>query len=127
MSFRQYIAIMILITGLCLAGLIAVIYNVDPDTFGWQGLLLFYSALFLSILGIFSVIGVFIRRLFFAQEMEFYRVKNAFRQSFWLGILVVAAGMLQHAKLLSWWNILILIGILAVLEFFFVSYEKSYD
>lgn len=124
MSFKQYIIVMIVATLICWAAFLMVVFNVDPDVTGIAGLILLYVTLLLSLTGTISLIGLLIRRLFNKKQLLVRQVAISFRQAISFAILIVALLFLQSQRLLTWWNLIILLAALTILEFFLISYKK---
>jgi len=112
---------MILATIFCLSALILVIFFVSPIQAGTTGLVVFYTALFLTLVGIFSIFGFVFRFIFKKNEFAHKQVRIAFRQACLLAILVATALFIQSQRLLVWWNLLILIILLSTVEYFFTA------
>lgn len=116
---------MSIIAVICWAGFVSIIYYLNPATAGRAGYLLFYSSIFLATVATLSVFGFSLRRRLLTGELALRQVAITFRQAFWFGLLVVAALGLQARDLLTWWNLLILLVALTVLEFFFLSLRNK--
>jgi hypothetical protein len=127
MSLKKYLILMSLSTLLCCGAWWLVVSMVDPATAGPIGFAIFYLALFFALAGIFALVGFVVRYLFKKDEFAFRQVKVAFRQAIMLALLLVASLMLQARGLLAWWNWLILIVLLTVLEFFFINQKQATD
>jgi len=123
MSLRKYIYLMIFATLICYISLVMVMYYFDPENPAGPSFILFYLSLGLSLVGSFSLIGLFARSVFGRERLIFKDVVTSFRQSFLFAILIVVALILKNLDLLLWWNILVLIGALAFLEIFLMSYK----
>lgn len=116
---------MALATLVCWGAWVVVINNIDPTETGFLGFDFFYFSLFLAITGTLSVIGFFVRKLVLKEELAFRHVAVSFRQGILFAILIVGSLVLQSHKLLTWWNIILFILALTVLEFFFISFKKT--
>lgn len=116
---------MALATLVCWGAWIVVINNIDPTETGFLGFFFFYFSLFLAITGTLSVVGFFIRKLILKEELAFRHVAVAFRQAVLFAILIIGSLILQNHNLLTWWNIILFILALTVLEFFFISFKKA--
>ena len=125
MTFRQYLFWMALSTALCWLGVFAVIQIVDPSEAGVLGVLLFYAALSLALIGTFSALGMVVRAGLHRHEAVSRHVAVSFRQSLLLTVLVVGSLVLQSRSLLTWWNLLLFAGTLTFLEFFLVSFRSA--
>ena len=111
---------MILGTLISIAAFFITVVFINPQTTNLLGLFFFYTSFFLSMLGIFSVAGFFFRVLFFRHEIHIQKVRLAFRQAFWLSLLLVIALLLQSSRILAWWNILILLLAFSIFESMFL-------
>lgn len=125
MTLRIYLIIMIVMTLLCWSAWSTVLFTVDPGLTNWIGLTLFYSSLFLSIVGTATIIGFLLRFVVFKQELAWRIVKEAFRQSFLFALLIVVSLILLSHDLFTWLNLFFLIIGLTILEFFMLSMEKK--
>lgn len=121
MSLFAYIAVMTISTVFSWAAWILVITVVNPATTDWFGIFLFYAAMGSSLTGSFALIGFFLRSLFFRSSDIRSRVWNSFRQGLFFALLIDGFLVMQHAKLLTWYNAAFLIIALTLLEFFSIS------
>jgi hypothetical protein len=116
MTIKKYLGLITLGTLACWTAFVLVIMNLDPNTGSWIIFMSFYTTLFLALLGTFAVLGMGIRLVLLRQEEPLEQVLIAFRQSFSFAFLVVASLFLQSQDLLQWWNILMLIAALTLVE-----------
>lgn len=124
MTLKQYLVLMTLATGLCATAFGFVVVSIDPLTASFWGIALFYASFFLSVLGIFSLIGFAIESMLFNREtIVFRKVRKSFRQGVLFATLLCVVLWLAHAQLLFWWTIVLLAIGLSLLEFVF-SREK---
>ena len=115
---------MLLGTAICWAAWAVVINTVNPETTNNIGFLLFYSSLFLALVGSSAVIGFLSRFILLRQELVFRQVVISFRQSFLFAAVIIASLVLQSFKMLTWYNAWFLVAALTVLEFFLISYKR---
>ncbi len=101
-----------------------VMKYLDPQSTGFLGLLLFYVAVFLSVTGTLTIFGFTWRMFRFKDEVLFRHMTQAFRQGAMLALVVVGALFLEAQKLLTWWNLGLLILGLTLLEFFWLSVKR---
>lgn len=125
MTLKKYLLLMFLATLICWLSFGVVVYFVDPTLTNWFGFLIFYLSLFLSLVGSLSLLGFIVRFIVNKNEFAFKQVITAFRQSILFAFLVSAALFLQSYRLVSWWNFLILIILLTVIEFLFIARENK--
>ncbi|MFH1890890.1 MAG: hypothetical protein ABIJ91_05010 [Candidatus Kuenenbacteria bacterium] len=119
MTLKKYLIYMALATLFCAIAWFEVLFFVNPLSTGPIGFVLFYLSLFLTLWGIFSIIGFLARYIFKKNEFAYNHVKTSFRQGFLFSLLLAGSSFLQSYKLLVWWNLLLLIGLLAIVEYFF--------
>ncbi len=98
-----------------------IVFNINPETAGVFGFTLFYSSLFLALVGAFSLIGLGVRRVFKKHDLEFRQVRISFRQGVWFSFFFVGALFLQSQEILTLTNGLLSILALTVIELFFLS------
>jgi predicted MFS family arabinose efflux permease len=121
MSLKRYLIIMSLSTLLLWLAWGLVIIFIDPVTGGIMGVSLFYISLFLALTGSFSVIGFFVRSRFAKkEEVLFNQVGVSLRHAILFSVLITGSLLLQSNRLLTWWNALIFIVILIVIESLFM-------
>ena len=106
---------------LVFAGLLGLsLIRIDPRTTQWIGLVAVTGALLLFFWSLFGTLLLAHRT---------WRKKNwgaavSLRQASFFSILAVTALYLQKFDLLTWWNIGIMIAIVALLEIFFIGKER---
>ncbi len=131
MSARIFSFLIMLSTAISFISWLMIIFYFDPEKIGFFGFILFYLCLFLWLCGFIFLSSNFLKRKFFRKQLMYYRVRNSARHAIFFSILILTWALLKSQGLFRWWNILILIMILTVLEFFFISYQKqqrpSYD
>jgi hypothetical protein len=125
MTLKAYLTIMAVATIAAWSLLGYLIYTVNPFATNLAGLLLFYSALFVALTGLSSILGFIIRFAALKQALLFRIVATAFRQSFLFAFLICAALFLLSKNLFSWTNLVLLAVSLAVLEFFIAGWLKA--
>lgn len=127
MTLRSYLFLMILATIISALGLAVVLVTVDPWATNWLGFGLFYAALFLTVMGVFSILGFVIRFVALRQELVEHSVIISFRQAFLAAFLVNAVLVLLSRGLFSWLNVLLLIIGFSILEFFLISFSADHQ
>jgi len=125
MTLKQYLLGMIAGTLVSWGALSLVINYLNPELAGNMGLAFLYLSLFLSIAGTVTLIGFTWRFFLHKDEMLYRQVSVSFRQGVMIGLAVVIALFLQANKLLTWWNLLLLIIGLTVLEFLALSARRQ--
>ena len=125
MTLKQLILIVTLATIFCWLIWGMVLFQVDPSTSDMPGFFLFYFSLFFSLLGSAFLVSFGVRKIFNKLDMEYKLVGVSFRQSCFFALTGVGVLFLQSKNLLTWWNILLLVIGLGILELFFLSYRKN--
>lgn len=125
MTLKQLLIIVATATAICGVSLAFVIFNVDPTASGALGLLLFYASVFFTLLGLFFIIMSSIRKLKNKTELEHIIVASSFRQSFFFSLIVIGGLFLQSKHFLTWWNMIILVVAIGLMEYFFLSFKRE--
>lgn len=125
MSLKNYLLTMAGASLLSWAIFIFILNFTSPETTSWIIFALFYFSLFLSLSGIFSILGFIVRQKMFHKNLAFYSVKASFRQSFLFSFLLVSILFMLAQNLFSWLNISLLILILAIIEYILINEKKS--
>lgn len=122
MTLRHYLIVMGGATLISWFAWALVLMNTNPFEATFLIYLIFYASLFVSLVGTVSTVGLAIQIWFFKQDSpQFRQVKKTFRQGIFLAMLLVVALFLESQRLLTWWNIALLILAFTFFELFFVS------
>jgi hypothetical protein len=125
MTLGKYLFLMLIGTIFCLCALSLVVFFINPETAGAFGIIIFFLSTFFAIVGGASIIGFLIRYFLNPKQFSHIQVSDSFRQSIWIALLVVISMYLMSQGIARWWNLLLLILILASLEMFCVSMKKN--
>ena len=125
MSLRAYLALMGFGTLIAAATFFLILFRVDPANAGFLGFCLFYLSMFLAVAGALSILGFVIRVFSHRGEMLSRLVALSFRQAVLLAALAVGALALHAHGLLSWWNSILLVAAVTIVEFLFIPLEKK--
>ena len=125
MTLKQYLVFMSLATIVAWLVFGLVLFFIDPDSAALPVYAIFYISLFVALLGSMTLGGFFVRNKFLRQdEVVARQVGASLRQGFFFSFLITGSIYLQSKNLLVWWNVLLLILALTILEFFFISYRR---
>ncbi len=102
-----------------------VISYLTPDIAGASGFVFFYLSLFIAIVGSTTLVGFGIRAMVHRNESVTRQASISFRQGIFVAIVAVLSLLLKDQNLFTWWNILILVLILTIIEFFFLSIRRA--
>lgn len=117
MTLRQYLILMSVGAAICWLAWFFVLGSIAPEQAEFFGFLFFYASLFLALAGTFSVIGFLIKKIILKNDqIVFHHVKSTFRQGMLAAGVIILGLILLQIKLLTWWNGILLILLLAVVE-----------
>ncbi len=125
MTLKNYLIFMGSTTAFLWGLLLFVINLINPESTNLLGFIIFYLALFLALAGTTTLIGFFWRFKIMRKDLAVSAVKTAFRQSFLFSFLVAAILFLLSQKLFSWFNLILLIVILSIIEFLLISSKQK--
>jgi hypothetical protein len=125
MDLKKFLLSMSLATLLCWFGFLMVILSISPNEIGVLTFLLFYLILGLAIIGTLTIFGFLVRKFFNKNELAFEHIIISFRQAIWLSLILVISLYLQSQQLLAWWNAILLILGLGLIEFFYLGYNDN--
>jgi phosphoglycerol transferase MdoB-like AlkP superfamily enzyme len=122
MNLPVYLAGLVFATLLAGGCLAAILIYFDPVSSDLAIFILFYLSLFIASTGIFTLIGLLIRRLShrrksplpIGQLVRYLEV--SFRQGLFLAVILVASLILQSQRILTWWHLLVLVGLVGLVE-----------
>ncbi len=109
----------VLLSGICLTAILVYLNPISSDLLVF---ILFYLSIFIGSSGIITLIGFFIRRISRRKKASLpikqaiYNLEVSFRQGFLLSIILIVTLILQSERVLSWWYLLILVGIIGLTE-----------
>lgn len=126
MTLKKYLIIMAVATILSWSLFLFVTSMVNPETTNWLGFVLFYLTIFVSLSGTASLLGFMVRFNLMRKELAFQSVRIAFRQSFFFSLFIVLLLLIMSQNLFSWFNLLLLLFIFAILELFMINYHRSH-
>lgn len=125
MDLKKFLLSMSFASLLCWFGFLTVILSISPNEIGALTFLLFYLILALAVIGTLTILGFLIRKLFSKNELAFEHVIISFRQAIWLSLILIISLYLQSQQLLAWWNAILLILGLGLIEFFYLGYNEQ--
>ena len=123
MTIRDFLLSVAFVTLFSWIAWITVLFYIDPELSPYLGVFMFYAALFFSLLGSFTLIGLGVRVLFRRLHKEkiiaFKFVSPSLRQAIWFTILIIVSLILLTSNLFTWWSIGLLMTGLVILEIFY--------
>jgi len=103
------------------ASLLVVYYQLSPFTQPKLALSLFYLSLFVALTGTFALILYSFRRMTHKDSPLKAPFNVPLRQGVLLSLMVVVGLIFQRLRVLTWWDALLLLAIILLIEFYFMS------
>lgn len=94
--------------------------NTESFEVNYFALGLFYLFLFMFLLGLFSIFLFRLRNIGREKEDERVNAGVSFRQGLLLSIMVLGLLVLQSFRILVWWDGLLVIGAVMMVEFYYL-------
>lgn len=98
-----------------------IVNSVAPESSGAIGYVFFFVSLFFGLFGTASLVGFVIRLRSGSAAPAFTFVAPAFRQAGIFSAVVTIALALQMFRVLTWWNIMLLLLAAGSFEMYFLS------
>ncbi|RJR31620.1 hypothetical protein C4569_01520 [Candidatus Parcubacteria bacterium] len=125
MNTKLFNFLIFLSTAVNAINFLLVVNFINPDIAGPVEFAFFYLSLTLVLIGLLYLSGSLMRRLFKRYQPSFLRLQTSWRQSIWFTILILSLFMLYQKELLNFLNVILLLVILTILEFLFISFKKE--
>ncbi|HDZ85368.1 MAG TPA: hypothetical protein ENH35_02340 [Candidatus Moranbacteria bacterium] len=125
MTLRLYLWGMKLSTVLAIIAWGLVIYYIDPENSGFIGQILFYSSFYLVLTGIFTLIFTLIRKKLADQDTAAFYLGTNFRQGALVALLAIILLLFQSLRILTWWDGLLVVAGIFIIELYFLNKSKT--
>lgn len=119
MSLSVYLWGVRLITLLSFSAWIGIVVAVDPQKAGTIGMILFFSSLFASMLGVFTLLLTSVYRRALGEVSALHHLGSAFRQAFLLALFSIGIVFFQKERILTWWDSALLFAAILLIEYSF--------
>lgn len=103
---------------------ILVLMRADPFSSTAWPQVVFFLSLFFMVASALALAGYFARLFLYRGEIFLTHLTTALRQGMLGGILLDVGLYFQHIRVLTWWNLPLLVVIFILLEVFFLSREE---
>ena len=120
MAPKGYLWTMRIIALASLGGLSYVVMLIDPES-GYLAKVYFFMALFLFSGSFFNLLLLWIRRKGLHGDFLGYNLAVSLRQALLLAVLTIALLALQGLRMLVWWDGLLLVAGIFLIELYFLS------
>lgn len=125
MNLRQYLIVLTLGTAVALSSWCIVLLAIDPLSAGALAFLAFYITLICGLSGLLTIVGTVLRARKYSEEHVGLAVARSLRQSVLLTVLVTGCLALISQGYFSTTTALLLIALVAIVEFLFLSLNRS--
>ncbi|OGI16206.1 MAG: hypothetical protein A3E38_02570 [Candidatus Moranbacteria bacterium RIFCSPHIGHO2_12_FULL_54_9] len=117
MSLSAYLWGIRLFTLFALSAWLGVVILLDPDETGGMGRGLFFISLFAWLIGLFTLGMTWIYRKALGAAGAAHHLSGSFRQAFLLAVYATGLVFFQYARILLWWDALLLFAFVLLIEF----------
>jgi Na+/melibiose symporter-like transporter len=121
MIHGTYILAIFIATVFGWASWIVVLMKLSPFTTPELALSLFYTSLFVALAGTFALIIYYLRAWLNKGEIFNSHLNTALRQGMLLSAMISIGIAFQRLKVLTWWDGLLLLAIVLLIEFYFMA------
>ncbi len=115
-SFKKIFFWIILGTILSAISLIAIVMFVNPYCEGHLGKVLFFISIFLFFLGIFTIMGFYLRQWIIHKKTCLSCIRDSFRQGILFSLILTVLLFLQMIGMFNWGSIILTMGVGIVVE-----------
>jgi len=123
MTHNKYIGIIGVTGVISWLAVYLVINKLNPMESMSLSLILFFVSLFFALTSTFTIVGYYFRVWFNRNEIYYDHINISFRQGILLTLVVVGALVFQLLRVLTWWSGLMLVGVIMLIEFYFLAKE----
>ncbi len=121
MIYNPTIVTIVIATLFGWASWIVVIYKLSPFTQPFLALSLFYTSLFLALSGTFTLFFYYLRVWAAKKTIHGIQINSSLRQGALISTMLCVGLAFQRLKVLTWWDGLLLLAIVLLIEFYFMS------
>lgn len=117
MSLSFYLWGVRLFTLLALFASLGVVIAIDPEETSNVGRGLFFVSVFAVLMGILTLFVTWTYRKALGESGTAHHLGSAFRQAFLMALYGIGIIFLQYAGILVWWDALLLLAVILLIEF----------
>ena len=100
-----------------------VLTKLSPFSVSPLPLILFYASLFVALSGTLTLLNHFLRLWLGSPEAHGKAIHSSVRQATLLSLMVCIGIGFQRLRVLTWWDALLLLAIVLLIEFYFMATE----
>lgn len=117
MSLSVYLWGIRLFTLLAFSAWVGIVFAIDPEHSGVAGAGLFFVSLFVTLLGFMTLFVTWVYRKGLGEVGATHHLGGAFRQAFLLASYAVGVVFFQYERILTWWDSLLFLAAILMIEF----------
>ncbi len=102
---------------------VVTLLGTNPERGGQAAILALFISLAVALTSSLTLIGYAVRVYRSGNQDKYVAARTSFRQALLVGIAVVAVLALQAVRLLAWWDIVLLVAILWLVELYLRAHE----
>ena len=125
MSLSTYLWGIRLFTLFAFSAWLGVLIGLDPEAAGSMGAGLFFISLFAFLTGVLTLFVTWVYRKALGNTGAAHHLSGAFRQAFLLALSVLGIVFFQYERILTWWDALLLLAAILLIEFSFRSFFNT--
>jgi len=119
LSAKFYLWVDGILTICCWLIAVGIFLITDPYQIGIKIFAAFFVSLFLALVGSLTLLGYNIRIRLSRREVLYAHLGVSFRQATLISLVVVGLLLLQAARVLNWWDGILLVSAILLLELYF--------
>ncbi len=124
MLFNKYILGIVIAALLGWVAFAVVVFRLNPYSSSQIALPFFFLSLFIALSATLSLAGFYIRVIFYKHEIFYNHINVSLRQGLLLALGICGLVTLQMLRTLTWWDGLLLLLIIFLIEFYFMTREE---
>jgi hypothetical protein len=121
MIHQSYLILIAIATFFGWASWLVVLYKLSPFSQPTLSLSLFYASLAMALTGTFTLLFYFLRAWTNKKEIYNVHLNRSLRQGILLSAMIIIGLGFQRLRVLTWWDGLLLLSIVLLVEFYFMS------
>jgi hypothetical protein len=127
MSLSAYLWGIRLFTLLSFLAFLGVVIALDPEVAGGVGKGLFFISLFAFLTGILTLFVTGVYRKALGDVGAAHNLGSAFRQAFLIALFALGIVFFRYAEILVWWDALLILVAVLIIEFSFRRLSQTKD
>lgn len=121
MTFKRYLTTTYISMILSWSAWLMVMYKLNPYESRGLSLGPFFLSLFFALTSTLTILGFHLRKWLYKNEIFYHHINISLRQAVLLTLCILASLVFLMLGVLTWWNGLLLVAIIILVEFYFVS------